>query len=113
MYVCSTTPIYLDCISIVEHEDVNRSIDLRTVFFACPGHTVPFFNSLPVAPTLRFSSACSPEVKYKNKKCIKGESNPRRVDGNDPGYHYPINAYLNYTASRFFSFNLDSHDSHE
>ena len=24
--------------------------------------------------------------------CIKGESNPRRVDGNDPGYHYPINA---------------------
>ena len=28
----------------------------------------------------------------KNKMCIKGESNPRRVDGNDPGYHYPINA---------------------
>ena len=27
-------------------------------------------------------------------KCIKGESNPRRVDGNDPGYHYPINAIL-------------------
>ena len=26
--------------------------------------------------------------------CIKGESNPRRVDGNDPGYHYPINAYF-------------------
>ena len=26
--------------------------------------------------------------------CIKGESNPRRVDGNDPGYHYPINATL-------------------
>ena len=26
--------------------------------------------------------------------CIKGESNPRRVDGNDPGYHYPINAYV-------------------
>ena len=25
-------------------------------------------------------------------QCIKGESNPRRVDGNDPGYHYPINA---------------------
>ena len=25
--------------------------------------------------------------------CIKGESNPRRVDGNDPGYHYPINAF--------------------
>ena len=28
----------------------------------------------------------------KKLKCIKGESNPRRVDGNDPGYHYPINA---------------------
>ena len=28
----------------------------------------------------------------KTKACIKGESNPRRVDGNDPGYHYPINA---------------------
>ena len=27
-----------------------------------------------------------------NIPCIKGESNPRRVDGNDPGYHYPINA---------------------
>ena len=27
--------------------------------------------------------------------CIKGESNPRRVDGNDPGYHYPINAWIN------------------
>ena len=26
--------------------------------------------------------------------CIKGESNPRRVDGNDPGYHYPINAFF-------------------
>ena len=26
--------------------------------------------------------------------CIKGESNPRRVDGNDLGYHYPINAYI-------------------
>ena len=26
------------------------------------------------------------------RDCIKGESNPRRVDGNDPGYHYPINA---------------------
>jgi hypothetical protein len=25
--------------------------------------------------------------------CIKGESNPRRVHGKDPGYHYPINAY--------------------
>ncbi|PPQ87076.1 hypothetical protein CVT25_000056 [Psilocybe cyanescens] len=30
--------------------------------------------------------------------CIKRESNPRRVeltarDGNDPGYHYPINAW--------------------
>ena len=25
-------------------------------------------------------------------QCIKRESNPRRVDGNDPGYHYPINA---------------------
>ena len=28
--------------------------------------------------------------------CIKRESNPRRVDkhhGNDPGYHYPINAH--------------------
>ena len=30
----------------------------------------------------------------KNMKCIKRESNPRRVDGNDPGYHYPINAIL-------------------
>ena len=29
---------------------------------------------------------------YLVHKCIKGESNPRRVDGNDPGYHYPINA---------------------
>ena len=26
--------------------------------------------------------------------CIKRESNPRRVDGNDPGYHYPINATI-------------------
>jgi hypothetical protein len=31
------------------------------------------------------------------KDCIKRESNPRRVElvtptGNDPGYHYPINA---------------------
>ena len=33
---------------------------------------------------------------YKIKTtCIKGESNPRRVDGNDPGYHYPINAIHN------------------
>lgn len=30
--------------------------------------------------------------KKTNNLCIKGESNPRRVDGNDPGYHYPINA---------------------
>ena len=31
--------------------------------------------------------------KYRRRYiCIKGESNPRRVDGNDPGYHYPINA---------------------
>ena len=29
---------------------------------------------------------------HKKSSCIKGESNPRRVDGNDPGYHYPINA---------------------
>ena len=29
-----------------------------------------------------------------HRTCIKGESNPRRVDGNDPGYHYPINASL-------------------
>ena len=29
----------------------------------------------------------------KTYPCIKRESNPRRVDGNDPGYHYPINAY--------------------
>ena len=32
--------------------------------------------------------------------CIKGESNPRRVDGNDPGYHYPINAMHNSTQHR-------------
>ena len=37
-----------------------------------------------------------PSPSYKRMQeesvCIKGESNPRRVDGNDPGYHYPINA---------------------
>ena len=38
------------------------------------------------------------EKRIQNQKCIKRESNPRRVeyvstDGNDPGYHYPINAY--------------------
>ena len=30
------------------------------------------------------------------KTCIKGELNPRRIEslyGNDPGYHYPINAW--------------------
>ena len=32
-----------------------------------------------------------------NELCIKGESNPRRVDGNDPGYHYPINARGSYS----------------
>ena len=39
------------------------------------------------------------EINFHNKRlcapkidCIKRESNPRRVDGNDPGYHYPINA---------------------
>ena len=40
----------------------------------------------------------------KNNHCIKGESNPRRVDGNDPGYHYPINAYKRLSAV------LDSYD---
>jgi hypothetical protein len=25
--------------------------------------------------------------------CTKRESNSRRVDGNDPGYHYPISAW--------------------
>jgi hypothetical protein len=44
-----------------------------------------------------------PTISVKIKKfpciighCIKRESNPRRVDkhnGNDPGYHYPINAH--------------------
>ena len=31
--------------------------------------------------------------------CIKGELNPRRIesyDGNDPGYHYPINASVSF-----------------
>ena len=36
--------------------------------------------------------------------CIKGESNPRRVEaalacGNDPGYHYPINALDKFPVS--------------
>ena len=36
-----------------------------------------------------------PERKREKKQaCIKRESNPRRVDGNDPGYHYPINAFV-------------------
>ena len=39
----------------------------------------------PMTATAR--AKCQP-----HKRCIKGESNPRRVDGNDPGYHYPINA---------------------
>ena len=34
------------------------------------------------------------KIKIDNMLCIKGESNPRRVDGNDPGYHYPINALI-------------------
>ena len=35
-------------------------------------------------------------------QCIKGESNPRRVDGNDPGYHYPINAVANLPDSPLY-----------
>ena len=49
---------------------------------------------------------CGTKFKLGIKKtnCIKRESNPRRVDGNDPGYHYPINAIekdysLSYTSS--------------
>ena len=39
------------------------------------------------------SSKSGNDKKGRHKyNCIKGESNPRRVDGNDPGYHYPINA---------------------
>ena len=44
------------------------------------------------------------KAKRKRQHCIKGESNPRRVDGNDPGYHYPINAYKRLSAV------LDSYD---
>ena len=49
---------------------------------------------------LEFETPCN-RIFFKSKKsgnldeeCIKGESNPRRVDGNDPGYHYPINATM-------------------
>jgi hypothetical protein len=36
---------------------------------------------------------CRQNLLKTKKQCIKRESNPRRVDGNDPGYHYPINAW--------------------
>jgi hypothetical protein len=41
---------------------------------------------------MKSSSASHYSKHAKKYTCIKGESNPRRVDGNDPGYHYPINA---------------------
>ena len=49
-----------------------------------------------VTPNLTSAALSTLSQTHKNitrtKICIKGESNPRRVDGNDPGYHYPINA---------------------
>jgi hypothetical protein len=31
--------------------------------------------------------------KSEHKKCITRESNAARIDGNDPGYHYPSDAF--------------------
>ena len=31
--------------------------------------------------------------KESKNNCIRRESNSRRIDGNDPGYHYPTNAW--------------------
>ena len=45
-------------------------------------------------------------TKKRTEKCIKRESNPRRVDGNDPGYHYPINASKEGTGEYIKAYHL-------
>jgi hypothetical protein len=64
---------------------------LRSEEGGTPHNTLP--NTHPVGTqVLRRGYADRTCLKTK-RQCIKRESNPRRVDGNDPGYHYPINAW--------------------